>query len=618
MSAFVAIVRREIRERWQILAAAGVAALIPIALPALRRLPVDARGWASLLIALVFALGIAASLGAAVLVPRIANRRVAFDLARPISAAAIWIGTVTAATILALAAAAIVWIPAHLAGAPDVWSELVENPSFSRISLLAAVAGVPALFAVVHGVSLMFRSRSTRLAVDAALGAACALGISAAVSRLPKFLAAGPRTLCLVGVGVATAVAFLVAGYASVSRGRTDIQAAHRAVSTVLWTILAAAVLAANLYAIWVMSAGPASVVPGGFFVRPADRGSWVEISGRARGARAEFLYDTATGRFERTRTVDWCGPVLSGNGKRAAWVEGGDRGTPSHPLRIRALDDPNARPVATRLLIDGYPSLLELSDEGTRLATWDHGVLSVHDLVSERTLASANVPLGDQQELRGLFVAPDVFRAYRVGDRTIEILQLDAGTRKLERLGRIEDLAGRYFVTDASGARLLKVGPGIRLYDGATGALLATLADEGSRSGWPRMLPDGGIVMTDGASRLRVFDRDGLERPALRLPAECGAGPTISKVMIGGEVAPDRVVVGCTQDTSKRTLWLADLRAGSIRKVADGLSPVWSFAARPALGSEATKLFYGPDQKSLVRYDPLTGQQQEILGARR
>ena len=263
------------------------------------------------------------------------------------------------------------------------------------------------------------------------------------------------------------------------SRGRTDIRAAHRAFSTVLWTILAAAVVAANLYAAWVMSADPSAVAANGFSIRPADAGPWIEISGHARGARAELLYDTATGRFERTRTVDWRGPVLSGNGKRAAWVEGGDGGPPSHPLRIRALDDPSAKPVATRLLIEGYPTLLELSEDGSRLATWSNGVLAVHDVVSERTLASAKVPLGDQEELRGLFVGPDAFRAYRVGDRAIEILQLDAGTRKLERLGRIEGLVGRYFVTDASGSRLLKAGRGIQLYDGATGALLATLADE-------------------------------------------------------------------------------------------------------------------------------------------
>jgi hypothetical protein len=32
-------------------------------------------------------------------------------------------------------------------------------------------------------------------------------------------------------------------------------------------------------------------------------------------------------------------------------------------------------------------------------------------------------------------------------------------------------------------------------------------------------------------------------------------------------------------------------------------------------LGSEATKLFYGPRNESLVRFDPLTGERRVILG---
>jgi hypothetical protein len=619
MKAFIAIVRREILERRAILYAAAVAALSPLVLPLMRGRSghdaADLRGGAALLIAAAFALGFALALGSSLLVPRIASRRIGFDFARPVSGSALWFGSAGAATLLALSSAAIIWFPARLVGTPNLWSELVRDPGLQGLSAIGFVLAIPVLFSVVHGVTLAFRSHSPALVLDALLCAAVVIGVAAAVFRLPEFLASGPRVGVLFGLAVAAGVAFLAAGLASVSGGRTDIRAAHRAFSTALWTILAAAVVAANLYGIWVMSAGPSAVAANGFWFRPADEGPWIEISGQARGARAEFLYDTATGRFERTRTVDWRGPVLSGNGKRAAWVEGGDGGPPSHPLRIRALDDPSAKPVGTRLLIEGYPTLLELSEDGSRLATWGNGVLAVHDVLSERTLASAKVPLGNQEELRGLFVGPDVFRAYRVGDRAIEILQMDASTRKLERLGRIEGLVGRYFVTDASGSRLLKFGRGIHLYDGATGALLATLADEADRLRWPWMLPDGRIVMTEDRSRLRVFDRDGREQSTIALPPDCSAGHAVSKVLIGGEVAPDRLVVGCTDDSAQRAIWLADLREGSIRKVADGLSPVWTFGARPRLGSDATKLFYGLDQRSLVRFDPLTGERRVILG---
>jgi hypothetical protein len=618
MRGLLAVFRREFGERRAVLWAAAVMSLVPVVVPVIRGLggvdTVQTRSSIAFLLAAAFGLGLAVALGASMLVPRIANRRIAFDLSRPVSGSAIWVACVASATALAACSAGIAVLPAWLAGSAPHLSDLWAEPLPPWVLLLAALLGVPVIFSLLHFVALAFRSR-WRLALDAALAAAVGLLLFAALSRLPSFFAPLPAAYVAAGLTMAAVVALLWAGNQSVTRGRTDVSQAHRAASRSLWMVLGAAGVLANGYAIWVMSAGPSDVAANGFWFGPADEGPWIEISGQARGARAEFLYDTATGRFERTRTVDWRGPVLSGNGKRAAWVEGGDGGPPSHPLRILALDDPSAKPVATRLLIEGYPSLLELSEDGSRLATWGNGVLAVHDVVSERTLASAKVPVGDQEELRGLFVGPDVFRAYRVGDRAIEILQMDAGTRKLERLGKIEGLVGRYFVTDASGSRLLKVGRGIHLYDGATGALLATLADEAHRLRWPWLLPDGRIVMTEDASRLRVFDPDGRDQSTIALPPDCSAGHAVSKVLIGGEVAPDRLVVGCTDDSAKRAIWLADLRDGSIRKVTDGLSPAWAFGARPALGSEATKLFYGPDQRSLVHFDPLTGERRTLLG---
>ncbi len=618
MNAFIAIVRREILERRTILYAAAIAALMPLALPVMRgrsgHAAADLRGSAALLIAVAFALGFAIALGSSMLVPRIASRRIGFDLARPISGSALWFASAGATTLLALTAAAIVWLPARLVGTPSLWSELVRDPELQSLSAIGFVLAIPVLFSVVHGLTLIFRSRSPALVLDVFLFASMGLGVAAVLSRLPEFLARGPRIGVLLGLAGAAGVAFLAAGHASVSRGRTDIRAAHRGFSTVLWPILAAAVMAANLYASWVMSAGPSTLAAHGFWFRPADQGPWIEISGQARGARAEILYDTTTGRFERMRTVDWRGPAISGDGKRAVWIEGSDRRGP-RAFWIWALDDPAARPVATRLFVDGYPSLLELSEDGSRAATWEKGVLAVHDLASRRTLASANLPIGEREEIRGLFVAPDVFRAYRVGDRTIEILQLDAAARKLERRGIIEGLVGRYFVTDASGSRLLKLGGGVRLYDGATGSLLATLAEGPHRFRWASMLPDRRIVVTEDEGRLRLFDADGREQETIALPPDCGGRLPVSRVAIGGEVAPDRLVVGCTDDSSKRTVWLADLRDGSIRKVADDLSPAWAFGARPRLGSDATKLFYGSDGRSLVRFDPLTGQRRVILG---
>jgi hypothetical protein len=114
---------------------------------------------------------------------------------------------------------------------------------------------------------------------------------------------------------------------------------------------------------------------------------------------------------------------------------------------------------------------------------------------------------------------------------------------------------------------------------------------------------------------RLRVFGSDGRALQALALPRSCDWGDVQSRVTLGGEVAPDQVVVGCTDRSGEREVWLADFRAGAIRKAGDGLLPLWTFGPPAAIASEATKLFYGPNHRSLIRFDPLTGERRTLLG---
>lgn len=622
MSAFFAIVRREIHERRQILYAAAVSALIPPLFPMFRRMSAndaaDARGWSSLLISIAFAMGIAVALGAAAIVPRMTTRRIGFDLARPVPAWAIWFGTVAAATALALASAAIVWIPASLAGARVVFADLIRLPIFWRIAPFVVLLALPVLFAVVHGSTLIFRSRSPWLALDAILISACVLGVSSALSRLPARFALVPRLACMVGLTAASAAAFLAAGQASVSRGRVEIRAAHRALSAVLWGVIVSAVVLANAYAAWVVAATPRSIAASGegFWVQPASNGSWSQISGRARGADARFLYDTANGRFVRAQTVEWRGPAFSRDGRRAAWVEARDGRGPD-TIRMLRLDDPAARPVVTRLLLDTYPSLLVLADDGSRLATWEEGALSVHDLDAQRTLASAKVPAGDRESLGGVFVGRDRFRLFRTADMSIDIIELDAAARSLSTRGRIAtSVSLRYMVPNPSGTRLLTVeGPFgvVRLYEGSNGSLLASLAETAADSRWPLFLPDGRIIVSELVSkvrRLRVFGPDGAEARAIELPAA-------TSLSIGGEFEMGRLCLGFGDASHRYTSWVANLDDGSLRKIADELRPLSLGRNAPETGSEATKLFYGPGQSSLVRLDPSTGGRRVLLGQR-
>jgi hypothetical protein len=616
MSGFLAIFRREFGGRRQILYAAGFGSLIPLLLPVFRRMAAgdiaEARGWSALIVSAGFAVGLAAALGASMLVPRIATRRIAFDFTRPVSGAVIWLGSLAAAAALALSTAAIVWIPASLAGARLNKADLFSDRWAWGLAALLVVAALPVIFSVLHAMALINRSRSVLLALDAGMWSLCIVGTSTAVSRLPNYFAHGPRTRCLLWLGTATAIALLAAGHASVTRGRIDVRAAHRALSITLWALIFAAVLVANGYAVWVMAASPEDLrsAKAGFDVMPAAKGPWVQVSASARGADARFVWDTTGGRFARTQTFDWRGPLISRDGARAAWVEGSDGRGPS-TIRYWRLDDPTSRPVVTRL--PGTTDLFELSADGSRVAAWENGNLSVHDLDAQRTLASARLPVGANEKLSGVFVGRDVFRLRRSGDASIDLFELEVTHRTLTTVGRIEvSKALRFSFTDADGSRILTESGfhAVRLFDGTNGRPLASLGEEPAESRWPTFLPDGRIVVLEHIGkdrRLALFGHDGQPEGSIPLP------PT-RHVYFGGEVAAGQLVLGVADEGFRYSSYLVDLERKTLRTVADDLRPIFLGQPMPDLGSAATKLFYGP-ARSLVRFDPLTGDRRVILG---
>ncbi len=615
MKGFFAITRREIAERRLLFAAAAFTSLIPLIAPFVPgnggASAVDVRGWTALLISFAFAAGISIGLGGTMCAPSIASRRIGFDFARPVSGIAIWGGRMAAAMLLAVATATIVWIPARLAGATLPWKDFLTEREVSLTWPLLALGALVVVFCLLHAVTLALRSRSALTGLDAVLAVAAWLGVSAALSRLPLFMAAVPFQRAAVGFAIAAGAALVAAGYASVAHGRTDIRAAHRALSLVLWTAIGAGVIGVNAYASWVMSAKPADLERD-FWASPASAGTWIQVEGWARGARATFLYDTATERFARTPTIDWRGPVISANGSRAAWIQA--NGGP-FPLWTWRLDDPKVEPARTRLLLDGYGSLMELSADGSRLATMEAGLLSIHDLASEKVLVSARLPTRERQSVRGLFIDNDRFRIFRTDEKTFDILELDAPSRTLRSIGRIEGLNGlRFFVADPTGGRIIAVDEPnrrTRLFDGRSGAFLATLGDAPADSRWPRFLSGSRIAVTersDAGLRLRLYGPDGAALTTIPLPPGRSA-------VTGGEVAPGQLAVGIGDEGTHYKAWLVDFEAHSVRKVADELWPVRSLWTSPDIGSPATKLFYGPGQRSLVHFDPLTGKRRVLLG---
>jgi hypothetical protein len=110
----------------------------------------------------------------------------------------------------------------------------------------------------------------------------------------------------------------------------------------------------------------------------------------------------------------------------------------------------------------------------------------------------------------------------------------------------------------------------------------------------------------------LLVFGPDGTSQRTIPLPPGRWS-------VLGGEVTPGRVVVAVS-DGSVYTSHLVDVDRGTVRKLADGLSPAarlngnLSYDAPPALGSDATKLFVASDGR-LLRLDPDTGARTPLLG---
>ena len=621
MRGFLAIVRREVGERRGLLAAAAFASLIPLAIPLLRgaggvNAP-ESRGWAAFFMAFAFAAGISSGLGATMLAQAIASRRIAFDFSRPLSAFAIWGARVSAALLLAVSTTMIVCLPASLAGAKYPLHDLIVDADLPATWPLVVLAALLILFSLCHALALPFRSRSGLLAIDFALALLTSLGFSIAFMRLLSAVALEPLLRIPIGVGIAGAFGLLGAGYASVARGRTSIRAAHRSLSIVLWATIGVAVIGANAYASWILAAGPTELTRS-LWVSPAASGSWITVSGSARGADATFLYDTASGRFTRTHTEYWRPPVISGDGKSALWFQADSFDTTLRMWTWR-LDEPATRPRRTRLALERRPTMLVLSHDGARLAILDAGFLSIHDLASDKSLLSARFQLGERERAEGIFVSNGLFRVYRFdGSSQIEILELDVASRTLLSRGRIDGLSDLLlFTTDPAGGRLLTLQGAdrkVQVFDGRDGTPVATLtssnrAFEGRR---PVFLSDGRIVLAE-----RSLDLLALHVYSPRADSERTVPlPIGAQLALGGEVTPGQLVVGIGDDAHHYSSWLVGIDNGLTREIARDLEPALPYSSQVEAGSDATKLFYGPNH-SLVHLDPLTGERRVLLGAR-
>ncbi len=119
MRRFAAVALREVAERRSVLVAAAAAAVLPFLVPLLPGVPSDqgetARSLTALVLASALGLGGSILVGASVVGRELAERRLSFHFARPLSAPVVWGGKLVGGLALVLLAELVVYLPSSLA-----------------------------------------------------------------------------------------------------------------------------------------------------------------------------------------------------------------------------------------------------------------------------------------------------------------------------------------------------------------------------------------------------------------------------------------------------------------------------------------------------------------------
>ncbi|HZF12561.1 MAG TPA: hypothetical protein VFE33_27545 [Thermoanaerobaculia bacterium] len=629
MRGFLAVFEREIAEH-RLLFLIGLAGFVPVPVsftaPAL---PADQRGAAALLVSGIVAAVLAVGLGASVVARDLAERRLGFYFARPLSGWAIWAGKLGAALVLSLGVGLLFLLP-YLLFEPAVRGELANG---GGLQLLYGVGGIAALVLAADLVSLLVRSRSPWLGLDVVAAVAVGLLGWDGALRLIRATTLGapgqpPIVPALQGVVPLVLLAVLAASAAQLVLGRTDPRRGHRFLSLTLWSLLLAGGLGLVGYSRWLVAATPADLVAVPI-VLPAPAGSAVVVQGPAvhRGAYLPlFLLDTASGRFQRIFPVPYWGTLrVSADGRRAVWLDSQDRGVRGPAVLVRLdLTRPEARPVHTPLSFAGGFDSLALSPDGRRVALLERGRLLAFDVDKAGLLASFPLSGGNVFRSRLQFLDGSHLRYFRnttedyalPGSRTarIEIADFDLATGRRVEVGHtalFEDAAT--WAPSPDGSHLLVHRPleALALFDVRREAPVAELPARLFGSGF---LADGRVVAASpraGSRDLTLLSPDGaVER---RFPF-----PGVRSLRLGGEPLPGKLVIGVqtagASPLDRTGTWesrLLDLATGDSRSLGRRLP-----AAGPETGpaSAGSRLFFrGNDQ--LVLLDPVSGQEHQVAG---
>jgi ABC-type transport system involved in multi-copper enzyme maturation permease subunit len=602
MNAAVLIASRELRDRTRFFLIAACMAVVPfVAAFAVRENRPLAIATVAGFVASAYTSALALSLGVSMVGRDLSEKRMSFLFTKPVSAASIWIGKVTAGILTWLGAFVIVILPTYVfahRGWTDMWT--AGGGAITTYTLIMSTS----LFFASHAASTTLRSRSLLVAVDFAL---LVIMVIAFYAVMRPILLGGGLDLVLTMmtvIGVTLLAVLVVAPVWQISRGRIDPRRNHAAFSMAFWSGAAIVLLAAAGYSWWVISPNLSSIDQRNALEQSAS-GRWLYLSGQTprRGAYlASFLVDTATGRSERVPVSTWSGVHFSNDGKSIVWMQAEGLFLRNGQFRFftRKLE-PGAEHVATPLVM-GMPSDAALSDDGSRVAVISGQQLSVYELASGRLLGAANG--FDGRSVADLvFAGPRVVRVIERSPDGLRIREFDMTRRKvattLERPSPARSSIGTKMSAD--GSRIF-IRHASAVFDTHTGALLATLPITAQKPFFNSMLRNGSMIVTRDA-KLYHFDRNGKLIGEVPLP--------VPQAAVVGELGESKLLLGVTGANPKQwRMLIVDLAKHELVTNVDGVLgpiPAWSMPVLRRFDEGAQ--FIGVDSaRNLVVWDARTG----------
>lgn len=599
------IAAREFEEKRFVAYAAIAFAVLPLLV--LGTIPMShgkSRGEAIVLLALILSTGFTVGLGVitgASFIGDVSSGRMSFYYSRPVGSMSIWFGKLTAGIILIVGCFGIIAAPARFIGN---WWTSVWDVTFAQFTLIVSGVAV-ALFLIAHVIGTFARSRSPLIAVDFAAAVVCGVVIWLLILPLALGLAADLIKWFLIALAIALTIAIIAGGAWQLERGRTDRRRGHIALSQLLWTFMAIALLLAAGFVWWVVSAKPADIRDAVVSNSPGT--AFVTISGKAtnRGDyTAAWLMNTEDGRNIRIDAQSAWGVHYTRDGRSALWTV-----LVGNVAELRRYTVGDAAPTDTGLTVWG--DFVFPSDDGGRIATVNQGMLSIYDVAAKRSLISTRIP--QTKQARGLFVTPDLFRLYVQADASIRIFELDVRARALRETGAISSPKYDFLSLDPTASRMV-VRPAqssvVTLNDARTGAVIRTLL-AGSKVSVSRCLRDGRIVIIDSAhdgTVMHVFAPDGSPLREILL------GPSEPAWFAGDD---GRHVVLLAEVSGTRNLVSIDLNRGVVDRREPNVGQ-WTqtgfFDLRPAIGP-LREVVYKDTQKHVMAWNPETGAARRIVG---